>query len=46
MRFFNMGSSRGGNRGRRGRLPNTFWKPGRHKKLIFSIYFDVDSNEF
>jgi hypothetical protein len=46
MSFFSRGSSRGGNRGRRGRFPNTFWQPGGHKKLRFSIHFDVDSDEF
>jgi hypothetical protein len=46
MSFFNRGSNRGGNKGRRGRGPNTFWQPGGHKKLRFSIHFDVDSDEF
>jgi hypothetical protein len=52
MSFFSRGSNRGGNkgnrgdRGRRGRIPNVLWEPGRHKKIIFSIHFDVDSKEF
>jgi hypothetical protein len=46
MRFFSRGSNRGGNRGRRGRMPNVFWQQGRHKRMIFSIHFDVDSEEF
>jgi hypothetical protein len=46
MSFFSRGGSRSGNRGRRGRFPNNFWQPGRHKKLIFSIHFDIDSDEF
>jgi hypothetical protein len=49
MSFFSRGNNRGGNggnRGRRGRGPNTFWQPRGHKKLRFSIHFDVDSDEF
>jgi hypothetical protein len=26
--------------------PNVFWQQGRHKKMRFSIHFDVDSEEF
>jgi hypothetical protein len=44
MNFFNRGR-RGNNRGR-GKRPNMLWKEGRNKKLIFSIHFDVDSEEF
>jgi hypothetical protein len=33
-------------KGRRGRGSNTFWQPEGHKKLRFSIHFDVDSDEF
>jgi len=46
MSFFSRGSNKGGNRGRRGQGPNTFWHLGDHKKLRFSIHFDVDSDEF
>jgi len=47
MSFFSIGSNIGGNRGnqgRRGKIPNVFWQQGRHKRMIFSIHFDVDSN--
>jgi hypothetical protein len=47
MSFFGGGSnSTGGNKGRRGRFPNTFWQPEGHKKLRLSIHFDVDLDEF
>jgi len=46
MSFFSRGSDKGGNRGRRGRFPNVFWQQGRHKRMRFSIHFDVDSEEF
>jgi len=46
MSFFSRGSNKGGNRGRRGQGPNTFWHLGDHKKLRFSIHFDVDFDEF
>jgi hypothetical protein len=41
MRFFNIG-----NRGRRGRMSNMFWKQGRHKRMRLSIHFYVDLDEF
>jgi hypothetical protein len=44
MSFFNMGNK--GNKGGRGKRPNMFWQEGRNKKIIFSIHFDVDSQEF
>jgi hypothetical protein len=43
MIFFSRGSH-GRNRNR-GRGPNNFWHMG-NKRLIFSIHFDVDSEEF
>jgi hypothetical protein len=27
-------------------MPNVFWQQGRHKRMRFSIHFDVDSDEF
>jgi hypothetical protein len=46
MNFFIRVRSRGGSRGRRGKIPNTFLQPRGHKKLRFSINFDVDYDEF
>jgi hypothetical protein len=49
MRFFSRGINKGGNRGnrwRRGRMTNSFWKQVSHKRMRFSIHFDVDSEEF
>jgi hypothetical protein len=47
MSFFSRGSNRGGNRGKKEEeCPNVFWQQARHKRMRFSIHFDVDSDEF
>jgi len=53
MSFFSRGSKREegvigniSNKGRIGIMPNVFWQQGKLKSIRFSIYFDVDSDEF
>lgn len=44
MSFYSRGSSRQG-RGR-SNIPRGIWQHGRNKKIIFSVHFNVDYEEF